>query len=191
MLFRSYLTTYCYMPRLANLSVLESTIKAGVASDESFAIASSMNGERYVGLRYKVAVSDVYPSDYIVKDLIALKQINSDRQNPTTSGEPENPGGNNPIQPEGPGGVQVPPVATQESNTHFFMSVKLDNTRVIRDLQKYLDEVITHLSSIDDCTVNLSLEVNATVNNGFPQGTVRTVSENCRTLRVEDFGFDK
>lgn len=187
-----YLTTYCYMPRLANLSVLESTIKAGVASDESFAIASSINGERYVGLRYNVAVLDVYPSDYLVKELIALKQISSESQNPTPSPEPGNPGGDNPVQPEGPGGeVATPPVSPQESDTRFFMSVKLDNTRVIRDLQKYLDEVITHLSSLEDSTVNLSLEVSATANNGFPQGTVRTVSENCRTLKVESFGFDK
>ena len=71
------------------------------------------------------------------------------------------------------------------------MSVKLDNTRVIRDLQKYLDEVITHLSSVDGCEVELSLEVSAQAANGFPQGTVRTVSENCRTLRVDNFGFGK
>lgn len=70
------------------------------------------------------------------------------------------------------------------------MSVKLDNTRVIRDLQKYLDEVITHLYR-DNCDVELSLEVSAQAENGFSQGTVRTVSENCRTLRVENFGFEK
>ena len=71
------------------------------------------------------------------------------------------------------------------------MSVKLDNTRVIRDLQKYLDEVITHLSSTDNCDVELTLEVNAQAAEGFSQGTVRTVSENCRTLRITDFGFEK
>ena len=77
------------------------------------------------------------------------------------------------------------------NDTRFFMSVKLDNTRVIRDLQKYLDEVITHLSSVDNCEVELSLEVSALAENGFPQTTVRTVSENCRTLRVDEFGFEK
>ena len=71
------------------------------------------------------------------------------------------------------------------------MSVKLDNTRAIRDLQKYLDEVITHLSSVDNCEVEISLEINALAAHGFPQGTVRTVSENCRTLGVDDFGFEK
>lgn len=80
---------------------------------------------------------------------------------------------------------------TSDNDTRFFMSVKLDNTRVIRDLQKYLDEVITHLSTVDNCEVELMLEVSAQAADGFPQGTVRTVSENCRTLRVDNFGFEK
>ncbi len=192
-----YLTTYCYLPRLANFSVLESTIRAGVASDESFAIASSINGERYSELKYNTTVADVYPSDYLVKVLVALKQINQDIQTKAGQGQGETPvqyPQGTPGMPgfvrEGPGtGPETPPPAAND--TRFFMSVKLDNTRVIRDLQKYLDEVITHLSSVDNCEVELSLEVSAQAENGFPQGTVRTVSENCRTLRVENFGFEK
>ena len=194
-----YLTTYCYLPRLANFSVLESTIRAGVASDESFAIASSINGERYTELKYNTTVADVYPSDYLVKVLVALKQINQDMQarqkeqqgetsDPVTTGGPENTS----VDQSGSGSasITVSPVKTA-GDTRFFMSVKLDNTRVIRDLQKYLDEVITHLSTVDNCEVDLSLEVSAHAVNGFPQGTVRTVSENCRTLRVSDFGFEQ
>ena len=71
------------------------------------------------------------------------------------------------------------------------MSAKLDNTRVIRDLQKYLDEIVNLLSSADNCEVELTLEVNAHAENGFPQTTVRNVSENCKTLKVENLGFDK
>ena len=76
-------------------------------------------------------------------------------------------------------------------DTRFFMNVKLNNTRVIRDLQKFLDEVIHHLDDVDGCEVELSLEVSAQAEQGFPPGTVRTVSENCRTLRVENFGFER
>lgn len=197
-----YLTTYCYLPRLANFSVLEATIRAGVASDEAFAIASGINGERYTDLKYNTTVLDVYPSDYLVKVLNALKQINQDNQAKAEqqgqgSGDytfPASVGGGSGLVREGGSGygetpVTPPPVPVND--THFFMSVKLDNTRVIRDLQKYLDEVITHLSSVDNCDVELSLEVSAKAAEGFPQGTVRTVSENCRTLRVDNFGFEK
>ena len=51
--------------------------------------------------------------------------------------------------------------------------------------------MINHLSTVDNCDVELSLEVSADAKDGFPQETVRTVSENCRTLRVENFGFEK
>ena len=195
-----YLTTYCYLPRLANYSVLESTIRAGVASDESFAIASAFNGERYSELKYNTTVLDVYPSDYLVKVLTALKQINQDNQTKPQD-QPQggytyptdNPNGEGPsVVREGPGGGTTPVTPqTPDNDTRFFMSVKLDNTRVIRDLQKYLDEVITHLSTVDNCEVELMLEVSAQAADGFPQGTVRTVSENCRTLRVDNFGFEK
>ena len=195
-----YLTTYCYLPRLANFSVLEETIRAGVARDESFALASNYNGERYSELKYATAIMGVYPSDYLVKVIVAQKQIIQEnkaraeqqgQQGAASSTDPKNPGGTSEV-PDGTGsGATPPPLAPQKKDKSFFMSVKLDNTRVIRDLQKYLDEVITHLSSVDNCEVELSLEVSAKAADGFPQGTVRTVSENCRTLRVDNFGFEE
>ena len=138
-----------------------------------------------------------------MKVLNALKQINQDNkekaeqqgqagtQSPYTY---TNPGAENigtVREGSGTGGSAVAQPPAPASDTRFFMNVKLDNTRVIRDLQKYLDEVITHLSTVDNCDVELSLEVSAHAAEGFPPGTVRTVSENCRTLRVENFGFEK
>ncbi len=176
-----YLTTYCYLPRLANFSVLEATIRAGVAGGEAFAIASGLEGERFTELRYKTAIIDVYPSDILVKLLDALKQISSTTPPVVPPVVPP---------PPGPGPDPLPPPVSDQE-TRFFMSVRLDNTRVGRDLQRYLDEVVSHLSSTDDCRVELTLEVNAHAPDGFPQDTIRTVSENCRTLHVREFGFDK
>ena len=82
-----YLTTYCYLPRLANFSVLENAIRAGVASDEAFAIASSISDDRYSGLKYNTSIMDVYPSDYLVKVLNALKQLNQEKQEEHTYGK--------------------------------------------------------------------------------------------------------
>ena len=196
-----YLTTYCYLPRLANYSVLEATIRAGVASEESFAICSSLNGERFVELRYNVTIMDVYPSDYLVKVFNAQKQIIQDQkesQHPSggesggedgyTSTASVSGGSSTNLNEDGTAGSGT---TTPASDTHFFMSVKLDNTRVARDLQRYIDEVIQHLSSTDNCDVELTLEVNANAQNGFSQNTIRTVSENCRTLRINDFGFER
>ena len=190
-----YLTTYCYLPRLANYSVLEATIRAGVASDESFAICSSINGDRFVELRYNTTIMDVYPSDYLVKVLNALKQLSQEKQRPDSDGSNEAANGNSSenggsaVNGSTDGSDTTSTLPT--SQTRFFMSVKLDNTRVIRDLQKYLDEVISHLSATDNCDINLTLEVSAVASEGFSQSTIRTVTENCRTMRITDCGFDR
>ena len=206
-----FITTYCYLPRLANFNVLESAIQAGINSDEFFALASSISNERYVGLKFNEYVSSIYPTDYIVKDLVALKQINAEKnQQPQGGGEtPVIPGWDNPVTPGGgytpgqPGGY-VPggqpqgggstpggqPAATP-INTRFFMSQKLDNTRVIRDVQKLMDEVVNLLSSADGAEVEISLEVTAQTSKGFNTNVVRAVTENCRTLKIDQSGFEE
>ena len=188
-----YLTTYCYLPRLANMSVLEATIKAGVESEESFAIASSINGDRYTDLRYNTSVIDVYPSDYLVKVQTALKQLYKDKtpEKTTEVSTQSSTQTSNYVRSSDEPPTPYELVKPKAANTRFFMSVTLDNTRVIRDLQRYLDEVISHLDNTDNCQVELSLEVSANAPDGFSQGVIRTVSENCRTLHVDDFGFEE
>ena len=58
-------------------------------------------------------------------------------------------------------------------------------------IQKKATERIGYMYPVDNCEVELSLEVSAQAEDGLPQGTVRTVSENCRTFRVDNFGFGK
>ena len=193
-----YLCTYCYLPRLANYSVLEDAIMAGVNSTEYFALAAGISGDRYLDLKYNMFVGAIDRSAYLVKAFSALKQITQEkREEPKSGGQteedkPRSGGGSNLSNGSSSGTQPVAPEpAKPASDTQFFMNVKLDNTRVIRDLQKYLDEIISHLTSVDGCSVELSLEVSAQADNGFPQGTVRTVSENCRTLKVQNFGFEK
>ena len=70
------------------------------------------------------------------------------------------------------------------------MSAKLDTTRVNRDVNDYVQEIIQHLMAVEGSDVELTLEVNVNAPNGIPSGTVRTVSENCRTLKITNFGFD-
>jgi hypothetical protein len=71
------------------------------------------------------------------------------------------------------------------------MSADLDTTRINRDVQKYFEEIIQHLTSADGTRVKVSIEVEAESDDGFNQQTVRTIAENCRTLRVRDSGFEE
>jgi hypothetical protein len=70
------------------------------------------------------------------------------------------------------------------------MTVTLDNTRVNRDVNTYVQEIIQHLQNVEGATVSLKLNVEVDVPEGIPTDAVRTVSENCRTLKVKDFSFE-
>lgn len=196
-----YLSTYCYLPRLSGYGVLEDAICKGLPSDEYFGIAGNYANDRYVDLKFNQTVFSINQSDLLVKANVAMKQILAEKKKteiqpdewpPSRSGGDD--GDTSSVQsgngrvPENGGGQQ--PTDTQvPSNTRFFMSAKLDNTRVNRDVNNYLQEIIQHLLNVDGSEVELTLEVNVNAPNGIPSTTVRTVSENCRTLKVTDFGF--
>ena len=67
----------------------------------------------------------------------------------------------------------------------------LDPTRANRDVQRILEEIVAHLSQEDGVALELRLEVQATAAKGIGTRTVRTVSENCRTLKITNFGFEE
>ena len=196
-----YLSTYCYLPRLSGYGVLEDAICKGLPSDEYFGIAGNYANDRYVDLKFNQTVFSINQSDLLVKANVAMKQILAEKKKteiqpdewpPSRSGgddgDTSNVQSGNGRVPENGGGQQ--PTDTQvPSNTRFFMSAKLDNTRVNRDVNNYLQEIIQHLLNVDGSEVELTLEVNVNAPNGIPSTTVRTVSENCRTLKVTDFGF--
>ena len=198
-----YLSTYCYLPRLANYSVLEDAILRGVASDEYFALAGAYNKNRYVDLKYNKTVFSVNPSDLLVKINVALKQIAAEKQEESHTGgtaqtsDQEGIGHGENGSVSGGGGQTGSGNYTGggntsdfPQNTRFYMSAKLDTTRVNRDMNNYVQEIIQHLMAVDGSNVELTLEVNVHAPKGIPASTVRTVSENCRTLKITDFGFD-
>lgn len=84
-----------------------------------------------------------------------------------------------------------PHVNKSPRNTHFYMSAKLENTRIKRDVSRLVDEIINRITSIDGSEIEISLDLNATVKKDIFQNRIRTVSENCRTLKVKNFGFDE
>ena len=207
-----YLCTYCYLPRLANDAVLDKAIQTGLNSDQYFAFASGFDGTRYIDLKFNQFVGIVERSGYLVKVAVAQKQIADDEAKRqaeaaarTASADatvPTSTGGGETATPyttytqasETSSGVHearenLTPAAPK--NRRFYMSADLDTTRINRDVQKYVEEIIQHLTGVDGVTVKVSLEVEAETNEGFTQQTVRTISENCRTLRVRDSGFEE
>ena len=52
-----------------------------------------------------------------------------------------------------------------------------------------VEEVLQRLTSQIGCAAEVTLEIKAKREEGFDEGTIRTVSENSRTLKFEEFGF--
>ena len=189
------LCTYCYLPRLADYSVFEAVIRTGLNSKEYFALAAAIGNNRYIDLRFNQPVYDIDKSAYLVKVDAAIKQISSEQQGlqstqpdeaPTPTAQANN-GDQSPVR-SGASTTIIPPPA--KAPRSFFLSASLDNTRINRDVQRLVEEVISHLSISEGCEIEISLEVSAKAPVGFSVPTVRTVLENCSTLKVKDFGFE-
>lgn len=189
------LCTYCYLPRLASFEVLQNAIQNGVNSDDYFAYADSVSDGRYVALKYNQYVGFIDRSGYLVKMMAALKQKAAEAQ--------EKPVAPTPVRPENSSWLSDNPTTQagtvsvtstqqelkQPKNGHFYMTVTLDTTRVVRNVGSLMDEVINHLMQVEGANVEIKLVVDATMPDGTPVTTVRTVTENCRTLKIDDFGF--
>jgi hypothetical protein len=52
-------------------------------------------------------------------------------------------------------------------------------------------EVIQHLTSLIGAEVEVTMEIQARVAEGIPENVVRTVSENCKTLKFQTQGFEQ
>lgn len=191
---------YLYLPRLRDPGVLAEAIRCGLGMltwrQDAFAYAESFDESagRYRGLKagQQVWIVDDNPVGLLVEPDIALKQIESEAtaqgQMPTTSGA----GNSGKVGGETGQGQQPKETGKQpQLPIRFHGTVKLDSARVGRDAGRTADEVISHLAGILGAQVKVTLEIEAEVPGGVPDNVVRTVTENCRTLKFNSQGFEK
>ena len=67
----------------------------------------------------------------------------------------------------------------------------LDPGRVGRDAGRIAEEVISHLVALTGSAVTVTLEIEARVDSGVPDNVVRIVTENGRTLKFGNQGFEQ
>ena len=156
---------------------------------DTFGYAESYDEEsgRYRGLRAGQAVSiNEGDSGLIVRPEVARRQLDAEAvaiQVPEV--EP-------PIYPPAPGptDVDVTKILTPPKARRYHGSVKLDPTRLGRDASVIADSVIAHLSGVMGANVRLTLEIEVDIPDGTPEQVVRIVTENSRTLKFDDSGFE-
>ncbi|MCG3139111.1 MAG: hypothetical protein HJJLKODD_02989 [Phycisphaerae bacterium] len=91
-----------------------------------------------------------------------------------------------PLQPSGAGDSAQAPVLRR-----FHGSVHLDPVRLGRDASRIAEEVVQHLAGIVGAEVEVTLEIKAELQDDAPEKLVRDVTENCRTLKFETYGFEE
>ncbi|MDY0169652.1 MAG: hypothetical protein RBS80_24125, partial [Thermoguttaceae bacterium] len=114
---------------------------------------------------------------------VPLKPVSPDKRPPEDEGKTLS----DPI--DTPPGKTPPP--EKALLRRFHGTATLDGARVGRDASRIADEVISHLSGLIGAKVTVTLEVQAEIPSGAPDHVVRTVTENCRTLKFTSQGFEE
>jgi hypothetical protein len=192
----SYFAQYLYLPRLRDRAVLVNAIETGVADtawqQDTFAYAQGFDEDsgRYMGL---VAGSGttvlIDGASVVVKPEVAQRQLDEDAAAvpapiPTGSPGDDEPGFE--LGPIAPGAVP------EEGVVRRFFGVKaLDPQRVSRDADQIATEILTHLVALVGADVQVKIEITADVPQGVPENVIRTVTENAKTLKFEQHGFEE
>lgn len=183
---------YCYLPRLAGKGVLEETIREGVKAG-LFALADGQGADgKYLGLRVKddLGFAPIAPGMLVVKEDVAEEQLAAVVKTPPQPPYQINPAVT-PIDPIWP--IEPPPEPIQERNEkphRFSMDTKLDDTRINKQVNEYVQEILAHLQDLPGARVDIHLDITVDLPEGADDDVVRTVSENCNTLKTDYFSFD-
>ena len=183
---------YPYLPRLHDAKVLLEAVCGGLACltwmPDTFAFADSYdeNAERYRGLRagQNISVTEEH-AGLVVKPETARRQLDEPG---ITTPKPPTPGPIDKNNVPKPGPDKPLPAPRPK---RYYGSVQLDATRVGRDAGQVAEEVIAHLAGIVGANVKVTLDIEANIPSGASEQVVRTVTENGRTLKFKEQGFEE
>lgn len=197
-----HLATYLYLSRLRDSDVLLDTVREGIKT-QAFGYANSVDDTgRYSGLQFGSTEGSIYLDDasVLVKHDAAREQLEADAQQQADAERQQpSPSGIGVAAGQSPDGISVPDVAERGDETQstrrvdpkrFYGNVNLNPIRPVRDAQQVIDEIVQHFTGLSGAAVEITMEIKATVSDGFPQDTVRTIAENCRVLNFNTHGFE-
>jgi hypothetical protein len=184
---------YLYLSRIKDAGVLVRAIEEGVGiltwNPETFGYAERYDekSSRYQGLAGGARIRARIDKDSVlVKPQVAAQQI-AEREGTPAPVSVSPPGGRL-FEGERP---EIPGTPAPAKATRFHGSVALDPTRLGRDASRIAEEVVQHLNALVGSEVDLTLEIHAKIPSGTPENIFRTVTENCRTLKFKDSGFEE
>jgi hypothetical protein len=174
---------YPYMHRLRDRRVLDEGIVdlPMIWQTDAFALATGFDDAvgRYIGLWTPDDKSTPPPptdSLLLVQPDVAVKQ--HEHEKPPGPPEP----------PEPPPRPPKPPIDI--AFTRFYGVKTLSADKIALDFKNIAEEVIANLRE-QDINLVVKIEIEATDADGFDDNKVRTVSENAKTLKFDQSGFEK
>ncbi len=201
-----YLAQYLYLPRLKNPEVLLNAIRDGVASTvwmENFAYAEGWDEakQRYLGLKAGEHINPtIGTGSFLLKAEIALKQMESEcfevkKTEPIAFVPEVDSSSSTHAELDQRASDRIPDKSVESLKNHslkrFHGTVDLDAVRINRDAAQIANEVIQHLTRLNGVQVKITLEIEASIPDGAPDDVIRTVMENCRTLKFNNQAFEQ
>jgi hypothetical protein len=174
---------YIYLPRLRDRGVLRRAIAEGPAmiswQTEGFAVAVDIDEKAgsYLGLTAGSHPGEIGPNVRLVKPEFALGQLETEEDD-EGGGSSEREGDLDPQR--------------EKPVTRFTGTVGVDPDRPNKEFATITQEVLEHLTALVGTDVKVELRIAALREEGFPEGVIRTVTENARTLKFnEGSGFEE
>ena len=183
----TYLSTYPYFSRLRDEDVFKEVVRTGVRTKDYFGYADGIDGDRYLGLIFgepprNIVIDD---SSVLIRPEVAAKQIAEETEAITDPGVKSDP----PVGGSGTNGPTAEPPT--KTSRRFYGTAKLNSARLSSSAGQIGDEIVQHLNALVGSDVEVTIEIHATVEDGIPDDIIRTISENARTLRFDQFGFEE
>ena len=190
---------YPYLPRASHPDVLVEAAASGVGlltwESDSFAYADSYDegAHRYRGLRcgQQISVASV-SSGLLVSPEVARAQLDTETK-PAPGGDSTGAGAGGGGSTGGADtGAEAEPPAPPlpPAPKRFHGSVRLSPGRIGHDAAEIGAEVVAHLVGLPNADVTVTLEIEAEIPAGATERVVRIVTENSRTLKFTDQGFE-
>lgn len=188
---------YPYMPRLRDRRVLDDGIVdlPLIWQTDAFALATGWDAAacRYVGLWTPDDKRSAPPATdtlLLVRPDVATRQRAAEAPTPGV----EDHGPSEVTGTGGSGGGTTPlvvDIAFPHLKTRFYGVKTLHPDKIAFDFKNIAEEVLAHLRADLSTHLTVRIEIEATDDSGFDEGKIRTVSENARTLKFDQSGFEE
>lgn len=186
---------YLYLPRLHSSALLVQAAEAGLRlltwEHDTFAYADLYDAQqaRYRGLcAGRGATVRLDAEAVLVQPTAARRQLEAEARAaaPTTlTVAAPDPGAvhEGEIPMSAPAAPSRAALRQRPQPKRFYGTVTLDPLRLGREAGRIGEEVLQHLAGLLHANVEVTIEIRTEIPDGVPDHVVRTITENCRTLR--------